>query len=411
MSLAGISVAALVLAIALSCFTQINVGILAIALAWIIGVYLGGMPVKQVAAGFPVDLFLTLAGVTLLFAQAQVNGTLERIAQHAVRSCRGKAGLMPVMFFFLGAALASMGPGNIATAALLAPAAMATARRMNISPFLMAIMVGNGANSGSLSPFAPTGIIVNGLMDRIGLQGHELANWLNNFAAHAAVAFTGYLLFGGLALMRKPGGEAVYKDDSAFEPKQWITVGVIATLVLSVLIFKVNIGMAAFACAGLLALFRAADDGEAIRKMPWNTLLMVSGVTVLIALLEKTQGIELFASWMARVSTPTTVTAVVAFITGLVSVYSSTSGVVLPAFLPAIPALIQKLGGGSALAIASSMNVGGHLVDVSPLSTIGALCLAGVLDPIESKALFYKLLVWGLSMCAVGAVFSYLFFR
>jgi di/tricarboxylate transporter len=89
MNLAGISVAALVLAIALSCFTQINVGILAIALAWIIGVYLAGMPVKQVAAGFPVDLFLTLAGVTLLFAQAQVNGTLERIAQHAVRSCRG----------------------------------------------------------------------------------------------------------------------------------------------------------------------------------------------------------------------------------------------------------------------------------------------------------------------------------
>jgi di/tricarboxylate transporter len=411
MNLAGISVAALVLAIALSCFTQINVGILAIALAWIIGVYLAGMPVKQVAAGFPVDLFLTLAGVTLLFAQAQVNGTLERIAQHAVRSCRGKAGLMPVMFFFLAAALASMGPGNIATAALLAPAAMATARRMNISPFLMAIMVGNGANSGSLSPFAPTGIIVNGLMERINLPGHEIANWWNNFAAHATVAFAGYLLFGGLALMKKPGGEAVHKDTSAFEPKQWMTVAVIVALVLGVLVFKVNIGMAAFACAGLLALLRAADDSEAIRKMPWNTLLMVSGVTVLISLLEKTQGIELFASWMARVSTPSTVTAVVSFITGLVSVYSSTSGVVLPAFLPAIPALVQKLGGGSALAIASSMNIGGHLVDVSPLSTIGALCLAGVLDPIESKLLFYKLLAWGLSMCVVGAIFSYLFFR
>ena len=38
----------------------------------------------------------------------------------------------------------------------------------NIPLFLMAIMVGNGANAGSLSPFAPTGIIVNGLMARIG---------------------------------------------------------------------------------------------------------------------------------------------------------------------------------------------------------------------------------------------------
>ncbi|MCC6394672.1 MAG: hypothetical protein IT167_29015 [Bryobacterales bacterium] len=169
--------------------------------------------------------------------------------------------------------------------------------------------------------------------------------------------------------------------------------------------------MAAFAGAATLALLRASDDGEAIRKMPWSTLLMVSGVTVLIGILEKTEGIELFASLMARISTHESATAVVAFVTGVVSVYSSTSGVVLPAFLPTIPPLIEKLGGGSALALASSMNVGGHLVDVSPLSTIGALCIAGVTSYEESRALFYKLLIWGLSMSIVGAVFSYVFFR
>ena len=64
--------------------------------------------------------------------------------------------------------------------------------------------------------------------------------------------------------------------------------------------------------------------------------------------------------------------------TGLVSVYSSTSGVVLPAFLPSVPGLVAKLGGGNPLAIASSILIGGHLVDVSPLSTIGALCIASV---------------------------------
>ena len=53
------------------------------------------------------------------------------------------------------------------------------------------------------------------------------------------------------------------------------------------------------------------------------------------------------------------------------------------------------------------MNVGGHLVDVSPLSTIGALCLAGAADA-ESRALFNKLLAWGLSMAVVGAVLCHL---
>ena len=108
--------------------------------------------------------------MTLLFTLAQCNGTLDRLAHHAVRVCRGNRGVIPIMFFVLAAALASMGPGNIATAALLAPMAMATAGRAGIPLFLMAIMVGNGANAGSLSPFAPTGIIVNGLMARNGLR-------------------------------------------------------------------------------------------------------------------------------------------------------------------------------------------------------------------------------------------------
>ena len=55
------------------------------------------------------------------------------------------------------------------------------------------------------------------------------------------------------------------------------------------------------------------------------------------------------------------------------------------------------------------MNIGGHLVDVSPLSTIGALCLAGAPGD-ESRALFNKLLAWGLSMCVVGALLCYLVF-
>ena len=121
MNLAYVSLGALVVAILVSCFTELNVGILAIALAWIVGVYVGGMPLNDVIAGFPVSLFLTLAGVTLLFAQAQQNRTLDRIAHRAVRVCRGNTGLIPIMFFVLGCALASMGPGNISTAALLGP--------------------------------------------------------------------------------------------------------------------------------------------------------------------------------------------------------------------------------------------------------------------------------------------------
>jgi Na+/H+ antiporter NhaD/arsenite permease-like protein len=422
--LAILSVCALALAVVVSCVSRLNVGVLAVALAWIVGVYIGGMPVATIMNGFPSQLFLTLTGVTLLFALAETNGTLERIAHHAVRVCRGNRGTIPVMFFGLGAALSSMGPGNIATAALLAPLAMGTAVRTGIPLFLMAIMVGNGANSGALSPFAPTGIIVNGIMAKNGLPGLELQTYLYNLLAHALVAFAGYALFGGLKLF---GGEPVpavadpVVNDAAgaplppdpqshrFQRRHWITTATIAALVLSVVIAKVNVGMAAFAGAVVLVLSKSGDDGEAIKRMPWRVIVMVCGVTVLISLVERAQGIDLLVSLVAKTASANTVTGIVALFTGIVSVYSSTSGVVLPAFLPMVPGLAAALPGTSAIAIATSMNVGGHLVDVSPLSTIGALCLAGVTGE-ESRTLFNKLLAWGLSMAVVGAVVCYLVF-
>ncbi len=411
MNLAVISVAALVLAVVVSCVSRLNVGVLAIAMAWIVGVFIGGMPVNTIMAGFPSQLFLTLTGVTLLFTLAQCNGTLEQLTRRAVGVCRGNRGAIPVMFFLTAAALSSIGPGNIATAALVVPLAMATAARTGIPLFLMAIMAGNGANAGGLSPFAPTGIIVSGLMARNGLAGYEVQTYVYNLLAHITVAFGGYALFGGLKLFA--AGQASAEDATggtidALERRHWITLAVIAALIVSVLVLKVHVGMAAFAGAAILVLSGAGDDVEAVKRMPWRVIVMVCGVTVLISLVEKSQGIDLLVSLVARVATPDSVTGVVALLTGLVSVYSSTSGVVLPAFLPMVPGLAAELPGASALAIASSMNIGGHLVDVSPLSTIGALCLTGAAD--GNRTLFNQLLAWGLSMSIVGALLCYFVF-
>lgn len=409
---AYVSLAALVVAILVSCFTELNVGILALAFAWVVGVYVAGMPLNEVLAGFPVSLFVTLAGVTLLFTQAQLNFTLDRIAHRAVRVCRGNAGFIPVMFFVLAGALASLGPGNISTAALLGPMAMAVAGRAAIPAFLMIIMVGNGAQAGSLSPFAPTGVIVNGLMEKIGLDGYEWFTYWTNLAAHAAVAFGGYAIFGGLALFKSTARVTIEQrpEDVRFDANNIVTMVVIGTLLIGVLFFGVNVGMGAFAGAVVLASLGAADHKESVKKMPWSVIVMMSGVTVLIALMEKTGGLDLFTAGLARLATPGTITGVIAFVTGLISVYSSTSGVVLPAFLPTIPGLVERLGGGDPLAIAASMNVGAHLVDLSPLSTTGALCIAAISSGENVRSVFNKLLVWGLSMTVVGAVFCYLFF-
>src|SRR5690606_32506861 len=137
MNPAWVSVGALVLAVTLSCTTTINVGILAMTMALLVGVFLNGMTAGAVIEGFPTDLLVTLIGVTLLFAIAECNGTLARLTTRAVRLCRGHAGLLPVMFFVLAFAIATIGAGATPTSALLAPPAMAVAGRAGIPPLLM----------------------------------------------------------------------------------------------------------------------------------------------------------------------------------------------------------------------------------------------------------------------------------
>jgi hypothetical protein len=75
-----------------------------------------------------------------------------------------------------------------------------------------------------------------------------------------------------------------------------------------------------------------------------------------------------------------------------------------------VPGLAERLAGADPMAIAMSMNVGSHLVDVSPLSTIGALCIASVPAGDMSRRLFNQMLAWGLSMTVVGAVLCYVLF-
>jgi di/tricarboxylate transporter len=441
-SAAAISVVALVLAIVISIVSRVNVGLVAIAFAWLIGTFVEGVGTGTVIDAFPGSLFLTLAGVTLLFAVAQQNGTLEHLAHRTVGLARGNARYLPLIFFAIAAFVSMIGPGAIASVALVVPLAMAIGERAKVPHFLTALMVANGANAGNLSPISAVGVIANTSMASAGLVGHEGKVWFANLVAHVVVAMVAYVFLGGWRLGsegdpqpliwdgglqqfgRKEGpaqqvGESGIKLDGerlqqrigrpALSAQERLTVVVIVAWIAGVLLFEMNLGLSAFAAAAALVAFRAVEDGPAIARMPWGPILMVSGVSLLVGVLEATGGMELFSALLARLATPQTVNGVIAFVTGAISLFSSTSGVVLPAFLPTSAELVERLGGGDPVGVALSINVGASLVDVSPLSTLGALCVAAVADIEAAARLFRQLLVWGLAMTVVGAFICQLF--
>jgi di/tricarboxylate transporter len=380
------------------------VGIVAIAFAWVVGVFFAGLDASDILRGFPASLFLTLAGVMLLFAGAYENGTLERLAHRAVRLARGNARVLPAIFFGIACVLSMIGPGAIASVALVVPLAMAIGARADIPHFLTALMVANGANAGNLSPVSSVGIIANTTMAEAGLVGHAGKVWFANFAAHVLVALAAYVLLGGWRLTGRADAATLGAGDTTLTGRQRLTLAIILAWIAGVMLFRLNLGLSAFAAVTVLMAAGAVQDAPAIRRVAWSAIIMVTGVSVLIALLEATGGMELFTALLAKLATPGTVNGVIAFVTGVISSYSSTSGVVLPAFLPTVPGIVDRLAGSHPLAVALSINVGASLVDVSPLSTLGALCVAAVPDTSAAAPLFRQLLIWGLSMALVGAI-------
>lgn len=412
---AAASLAALLALIVVSCFSRINVGVLGLALAWAVAALVAGWTPEQVVAGFPAGLLLTLAGVTLLFSLAEANGTVEQLAARALALARGRREPLPLLFFLIACLVATAGPGAILSVAVTIPLAMTLGVRAGVPPFLVALAVANGANAGNLSPVSAVGVIANTRMAEAGLPGHEGRVWFAGFVSHAvvtAVVVVWWLWRNGRArgASAPDSGPVRASGESSSVRFGWrhrVTLAVVGAWIVGVVVLRWNLGLAAFSAAALLLLTRAGDEAQAFRRVPLGVIVMVTGMATLVALVEKTGGLQLFTSGLARLATASTVNGVMGFVTGLISTYSSTSAVVLPAFLPTAPGLAAQVG-GDPVAVSLSITVGSALVDVSPLSTLGALCVAAVTDPGIGKQLFRQLLMWGLSMVVVGALLTQL---
>lgn len=419
MDIATITVAVLVAVVAISCVANVNVGLIAISLAWIVGVFVAPayghvFSAKAIAGWFPVDLFVTLMGVTLLFSIARTNGTLGLVTQAAERLCGSRPRALPPLFFLLATAVSAAGAGNVPAAGMLASPAMLVASRAGLSPLVMMLMVGHGAIAGTLSPVSPMGVIADEKLADMGLAGHAAYTFGMNLLVNAVVVAAGYVVLRGwrVEAATSVAGEDGRRGDEkarvgALAWRHGLTLALLGGLIIGAVCLGVHVGLAALAAATVLLVTGAGDEREALREMPWGVILMVCGMGVLVTLCEKTGGLDIFSRWIAACATPGTLTAWLAGLTGLVSVFSSTSGVVMPTFLPVVPDVLSHMGDGATpermLAAATAINVGSNIVDVSSVSTIGALCVAAVPDEATRRTLYRQGLLWGLTMTVVGA--------
>ena len=203
-----VSILALVILVGISCVNEdLNVGFLGIAFGIIVGGIFSDISAAKIMNAFPLSLFMILVGVTFLFGMAQTNGTMEKLTAYSVRACKGNTALVPLIIYVLCTFVTTIGPGNIAGCALMAPVSMAIASKVKMPAFLMTLLVVGACNGAAFSPFAPTGIISNGLIAKMAGELGLAPDYLNTLAwkihfnselAQGFVNIGGFFVMGGL---------------------------------------------------------------------------------------------------------------------------------------------------------------------------------------------------------------------
>jgi di/tricarboxylate transporter len=217
-----VSIAVLAVVFLIATTRPINLGALALVATFAVGLLATGEDYKTVISGFPVDVFVLLFGVTYLFGIASVNGTIEWLVISAAKLVRENRAAIPWALFFLAAIPTTAGAAGPAGVALLAPIALRMAERHGINPRLAGLMVVNGSNAGNFSPLNVLGVIVNGTVQRNGLDVAPGWLWLGNFVFTLALGVATFVVFGGLDLVRESrrerAGAAVPARQAATAP-------------------------------------------------------------------------------------------------------------------------------------------------------------------------------------------------
>ena len=402
-----ISLLVLVAAIVIAFVCKVNTGLVAMSAALIIG-RIAGVADKALLKSFDSNLFLMLLGVMYLFCIAQENKTLDLLAKKSIALCRGNVKLFPIIMFVVAAVLSAIGPGPISITALVAAISVALAKQSGIDPIKLLPFGTLGSFAGGLSPITPSGLVAISKAEEAGILGMEMPLMVK--MAITCTAFAVILYFFVFKWHKEKNRQDAAQQNEkipAFSGKQWLTLAGIVVVAALATIFNVNVGLSSFAVAVVLTVCKAADESVVMKKVPWNTLIMITGVGILISLVTDLGGIDLLRTALSKIMGVKTASAIMTVLAGVMSWFSSASGVVMPTLIPTIPGLTQTLAGANATEIAVGLCIGAHMAALSPLSSCGGLMLSAYsssegVTVEERNRVFVKLFI----MSATGVLFA-----
>lgn len=424
-----LTITVLVLIFLIGTLRNVNLGILGLIGAFIVGLAVPGFGddagggadgvFDQVFAGFPVDLMIALMGLTYLFGFAQQNGTIDIILDWAMKAVRGNRAVMPWIFFALTGAFMSI--GAIFAIGVISPLAIPFARRYRINQLMMGMMVVHGGMAGLLSPLSVYGIYVNDFLRTNDLGNHQWTLFLMALGFNVLMGIIVYIFLGGRHLFgarARADQDLIDADESdglpaeagtttrtRVSPYQVTTMVGLAALVVGAGIFGLNIGVVSLIIGGCLAILKPTASHTALSNVSWSTIVLVGGMITYIEVLEAAGTVDVISDAVSSLGAPLIGLLLLCYLSGIVSALASSIATIGIAITMAAPFLVSGdlpiAGTAAAIAIAATV------VDVSPFSTNGAMVLANV-DAAHRDRFFRQMLIYSGVVVVIGPLLAWL---
>ncbi len=411
MSLGLISLLALLAAIVIGFVRKSNVGVLCIGFSMILGL-IYNISAGEIISGFSSSLCMQMIGITYLFAIINGNGTLELLAKKMVRLVGKRKQLIPVVMFLLGFIICAVGPGAIPCLAIIPVIAIPVAVSAGLNPIMVAIIGDLGVMSGRMSPLTPESAVVRELMVEQGLAGDTIPIMKSLIVTAIVVAVMVYVYYKGWRVEKTDHDDTVALP--GFSAAQWCSLIGLAALAIGALFFSWNVGLTGFLIGSILIAIGCGDEKESFKGIPWSVIIMVLGVGILMNVISISGGIDIMVAALESVMGPKTASMIMAIAAGIMSFFSSGLGVVFPTLIPMASGLAAGIGGVEAIQLVAVVVIGGTVSGFTPISTTGALIMAGVAQQEDAEEkfphnrLFVELFAVSFLALLILAVFAFL---
>ena len=398
---------------------KINTGFFAMAFAYIIGCYILDLKPAEVISMWPIRIFYTIFSVSLFYNFAMANGTLENLSQHLIYSTRKVPYLLPLAIFFAATFIAALGAGYFTVLAFFGPVTLILCEKTGLKKLIGAIAVNYGSLAGANFMTSGSGIIFKSLIENtvFSESSYHFTTLIFLATFLLPIVVIGILIFFNLNNNTK---HLEIEAPNNFNKAQKETLFLILVMVVIVLIIpilvkifptnftfkfinsKMDIGLIAILFSIIAFIRKLGNEKEIIAKVPWNTLIMICGVGMLISVAIKAGTIDLLSSWIGTNIPKILIPIVICIVAGIMSFFSSTLGVVAPSLFPIVPVIATVSQLNPAILFVSII-LGAQATSISPFSSGGSLILSSSNDG-EREELFNQLMFKGVFICLVGAI-------